>query len=241
MSKQVLIIEDESGIALMMEDRLRSEGYEVVHCQSGLEGEAYASQHPVDVIILDVMLPGKDGYQVCSDLRSKGIQTPIVMLTARSTNIDTVMGLRLGADDYMTKPFDMSVLLARIEALLRRIDGGLNSTFEPQEQSLDSPLVFGEFEIDLEAQELKRQGEPIPLNAQEYRLLKFLVQHPNKVFSRNELLDRVWGYDSEITTRTVDVHIAWLRKKLDDQNVARYLRTLRGRGYKFVTNPDGVS
>lgn len=234
MLKRVLIVEDESGIAFMVSDRLKREGYEVTHCDNGLDGEQYASQHPFDIILLDVMLPDKDGFQVCQDLRQKGIQTPIMMLTARTTNIDTVMGLRLGADDYLTKPFDMSVLLARIEALLRRDQAHpTNDT-----QASNQQLTFGDFTLSLQTQELTRQGDVIPLNAQEYRLLKFLVQHPNRVFSRNELLDEVWGYDKEITTRTVDVHIAWLRKKLDDQSIAQYLRTLRGRGYKFVPYPN---
>ncbi|TCS35697.1 response regulator transcription factor [Reinekea marinisedimentorum] len=230
MTKTLLIIEDEAGIAFMLQDRFESEGYSVVHKDNGPEGEAYARQNSVDVILLDIMLPGKDGFQVCQDLRRSGINTPILMLTARTTNIDTVMGLKLGADDYLTKPFDMAVLSARVEALLRRAQA--ETPAKPAVQNDQYP--FGDFLLDTSKQELYRNGSLVELNTQEYRLLKYLVQNPGRVLSRDELLDAVWGYNSDVTTRTVDVHIAWLRKKIEDNPVSRHLITLRGRGYKFL-------
>lgn len=234
MTKRLLLVEDDSGIAFTVTDRLTIEGYEVEHAAEGLAGEQMAMSGEFDVILLDVMLPGKDGFQICQTLRQKNIETPILMLTARTTDIDTVMGLKLGADDYLTKPFDMSVLLARIEAILRRSE---RAAVKPSNIT-DHELAFGVFVLDTQKQELRKAEHIIGLNAQEYRLLHFLVSHPDEVLSRDTLLDAVWGYNSEVTTRTVDVHVAWLRKKLDDQPVAKHLVTLRGRGYKFVLNPD---
>lgn len=239
MIKKILIVEDEAGIAFMVKDRLEAEGYQVIHRDTGPSGENYArenagTEHQPDVILLDIMLPGKDGFQVCQDLRRDGISTPILMLTARSTSIDTVMGLKLGADDYLTKPFDMAVLCARVEALLRRAE--TNTSSENPTVTTDQ-FRFGEFVLDTSKQELYRADQAISLNTQEYRLLKYFLENPDRVLSRDELLNAVWGYNSEVTTRTVDVHIAWLRKKIDDHPVNRHLITLRGRGYKFL--PEG--
>lgn len=229
MTARILLIEDDPGIAFTVSDRLTMEGYQVLQAADGLQGEQLALEQQPDLILLDIMLPGKDGFQVCQSLRHQGLNSPILMLTARSTDIDTIMGLKLGADDYLSKPFDMQVLLARIEALLRR-------AAKPAKEDTPSPTVisFGQFRIDTQQQILKKNAQPIGLNSQEYRLLHFLASHPDQVHSRDQLLDAVWGYNSEVTTRTVDVHIAWLRKKLDDQPVARHIITLRGRGYKFV-------
>jgi DNA-binding response OmpR family regulator len=234
MVKTLLIVEDEDGMAFMLRDRFESEGYKVVHKDNGPDGEAFARQHAVDIILLDVMLPGKDGFQVCHDLRREGISAPILMLTARSTSIDTVMGLKFGADDYLTKPFDMAVLSARVEALLRRTQPDAQKSSPIS----DNSYPFGEYELNLTTQELYRGKESITLHTQEYRLLRYLVQNPNRILSRDELLNGVWGYDCEISTRTVDVHIAWLRKKLGDLPVSRHLITLRGRGYKFIPEPE---
>jgi DNA-binding response OmpR family regulator len=234
MTKTILIIEDEAGIAFMLQDRFESEGYSVIHKDNGPDGETYARQNSVDVILLDIMLPGKDGFQVCQSLRQSGINTPILMLTARTTNIDTVMGLKLGADDYLTKPFDMAVLSARVEALIRRSQA--ETTQSPKEQN--QQFTFGNFLLDTNKQELYRDNQQVELNTQEYRLLKYLVQNPERVLSRDELLDAVWGYNSDVTTRTVDVHIAWLRKKIENHPVSRHLITLRGRGYKFLPVPE---
>lgn len=230
MSTKILLIEDDEGIAFMLQDRLLSEGYEVEHCADGLLGEQAASNANVDLILLDVMLPGKDGFQICQSLREQQVLTPILMLTARTTNIDTIMGLKLGADDYLTKPFDMQILLARIQALLRRSSSPVGKNTNATEQQ----VYFGEFCLDLLNQELTKKDQVVNLNAQEYRLLAFFVAHPNRILSRDELLNEVWGIESDVSTRTVDVHVAWLRKKIDDVPVAKHLITLRNRGYKFV-------
>ncbi len=231
---RILMIEDEPGLQLTVSDLLVNEGYEVEIRGDGPRGEEEASKGLYDLILLDVMLPGKDGFQICRSLREKGLTVPVLMLTARVTSIDTVMGLKLGADDYLTKPFDSQVLLARIEALLRRASGakgGKNAPLPPAEE-------FGSFILNRDRGSLmKREGDrfrEITLNTQEYRLLVFLADHPEKILSRNELLDAVWGYETETSTRTVDVHIAWLRQKLDEKDRPRHIITLRGRGYKFV-------
>lgn len=229
MSARILLIEDDSGIAFMVSDRLMLEGYEVLQANDGPSGELLALDQKPDLILLDIMLPGKDGFQVCQSLRQQKLSTPILMLTARSTDIDTVMGLKLGADDYLAKPFDMQVLLARIEALLRRATAPA-----PAKPQAPGSFVFGDFCLDTQKQVLMKGDQPLSLNSQEYRLLNYLVSHPDTVLSRDRLLDAVWGYNSEVTTRTVDVHVAWLRKKLGEQPVARHIITLRGRGYKFV-------
>lgn len=233
MADRILIVEDEQGLVMSLQDRLENEGYEVVAKTDGVRGELEAMQGGYACIILDVMLPERDGFQVCRNLRQNGVGTPVLMLTARSTPIDTVMGLKLGADDYLTKPFDMQILLARVEALIRRsgtIESGRG------DGAADEPglFSFGEFTLDTEKQILIRSQDVISLNAQEYRLLRYLVTHADRILSRQKLLDEVWGYDAVTTTRTVDVHVARLRQKLDDQETPRYLLTIRGLGYKFV-------
>jgi DNA-binding response OmpR family regulator len=226
--QKILIVEDEEGLVLSLEDRLRSEGYRVSSRRDGKSGEKEAGAGRYDLIILDVMLPERDGFQVCKNLRDSGISTPILMLTARSTALDTVTGLRAGADDYLRKPFDMQELLARVMALLRR---GRTEAAKPQAEP--EALHFGQFTLNTRREELLRGSEPIPLNTQEYRLLKFFAENPQRVLIRYELLDEVWGYDSVTTTRTVDVHVAWLRQKLGERSKPRHLVTVRGRGYRF--------
>jgi two-component system alkaline phosphatase synthesis response regulator PhoP len=226
--QKILIVEDEEGLVLSLEDRLRSEGYRVSSRMDGKSGEKEAGSGRYDLIILDVMLPERDGFQVCKNLRDSGVSTPILMLTARSTALDTVTGLRTGADDYLRKPFDMQELLARVMALLRR---GRTEAAKPQAEP--EALHFGQFTLNTRREELLRGSEPIPLNTQEYRLLKFFAENPQRVINRYELLDEVWGYDSVTTTRTVDVHVAWLRHKLGERSRPRHLITVRGRGYRF--------
>jgi len=227
---EILIIEDEPGLQLTLEDRLTAEGYGVTVRGDGISGQEEAVTGKYDLILLDVMLPGRDGFQVCQNLRAGGNRTPVLMLTARGTSIDTVMGLRLGADDYLTKPFDMQVLLARIEALLRRASASPGRKGE----GTGGPLYsFGPFILDVRKGELSRGEARVDLNSQEYRLLKFFAENPDRVLSRDELLDGVWGYDQVTTTRTVDVHVAWLRQKLGEQNLPVHILTIRGRGYKF--------
>jgi DNA-binding response OmpR family regulator len=229
MKKHILIVEDEPGLLLALEDRLKDEGFDVTTESNGVRAEEKARKGTFDLIVLDIMLPGRDGFQICQNLREASIQTPVLMLTARGSNIDTVMGLRIGADDYLTKPFDMQVLIARMQALLRR------STM-PKLQKTRTGLrySFDNFVLDTATQELTEKGSLVSLNAQEYRLLEFFLQHPNRVYSRDELLDEVWGYDTHTTTRTVDVHVAWLRQKLGEKEHPTHILTARGYGYKFA-------
>ncbi len=240
----ILIIEDEEGLVISLEDRLAVEGYTVAAESDGIRGEEFARDGAWDLIILDVMLPGRDGFQVCQNLRKQGISTPILMLTARDTNLDTVMGLRLGADDYLCKPFDMQVLVARIAALLRRSRGTAAAPAETgagnvtAEETPLSVMRFGFFTLDTLRKELRRRTAPkkeetVSLIAQEYRLLEYFLCHPDRVISRDELLDKVWGYGSVASTRTVDVHVARLRKKLGEESVPRHIHTARGHGYRF--------
>ncbi len=225
---KILIIEDEVGVQITLEDRLISEGYEVHIESNGISGEEEAISGNYNLILLDIMLPGRDGYKVCENIRKTGIETPIIMLTARSTDLDTVIGLRQGADDYIGKPFDMQVLLARIEAVIRRSEK--SSSIKNNTKSVS----FGDFILDRVKGELYKDKTAIQLNTQEYRLLDYLIENEGKVIDRNSMLDDVWGYDNESTSRTVDVHIAKLRHKLEESNLPKHILTVRGRGYKFV-------
>jgi len=234
---RILLIEDEEGLILALGDSLRREGYVVHAVGDGLAGQREAGSGRYDLMILDIMLPGRDGFQVCQNLRASGNRMPILMLTARSTTIDTVVGLRLGADDYLTKPFDMQVLLARVQALLRRSRAGQEQQRSQLVPIAEAVYVFGEFRLDTGQMQLSKGAQVIPLNVQEYRLLKVFVCNPQQVLSRDLLLAEAWGYDAETTTRTVDVHVAWLRQKLGDKNLPRHLITVRGFGYKFIPNP----
>ena len=226
MSRKILIVEDEAALRLGLSDRLESEGYEVADAADGEEGLVLARDGGFDLIVLDVMLPGRSGFDVCRDLRRQGIDTPVLMLTARGEVIDRVLGLKLGADDYLTKPFETAELLARIEALLRRsrpdVEGGA--------------FVFGEVRVDFRGVEVTRAGEPIELSALEFRLLRHLIEHRGEVLSRDRLLDEVWGYGADVYSRTVDQHVATLRRKIEaDPHRPRHIVTVRGLGYKLVT------
>lgn len=239
MAETLLIIEDEEGLALSLEDRFESEGYTVTVRQDGIEGEETARSNTYDCIILDIMLPGRDGFQICRNLRETGITTPVLMLTARDTSMDTVMGLRLGADDYLPKPFDMQVLLARVQALIRReaeydAGGGEGSAAD---SSLPALRSFGAFALDTDLRQLRNGKDSIPLSSQEYRLMDYFTRNPDRVITRDELLDEVWGYGSAASTRTVDVHVARLRKKLGEEEAPVHIHTSRGHGYRFSPNP----
>lgn len=225
---RILLVEDEHGLILTLTDRLESEGFEVESSADGKAGFEAALAGGHDLIILDVMLPKKNGYDVCRDLRQKGIQTPILMLTAKGETIDKVLGLKLGADDYLTKPFEVIELLARVEALLRRSPSAKNG-------HAPDAFRFGDVTIDFKRAEVTRSDSPIELSAMEFKLLHFLIEHRGTVHSRDSLLDAVWGYDAMPSTRTVDVHIAWLRQKLE-QNPKRphFIQTVHGLGYKFI-------
>ncbi len=225
--KRVLLVEDEEGLIVTLTDRLRSEDFDVVVARDGEEGLEIASEHTFDLFILDIMLPKKNGFDVCRDLRSKGNDTPIIMLTAKGETLDKVLGLKLGADDYLTKPFEIAELLARIEALLRRSNQNLQA-------SSGEKFSFDDVEIDFKRAEVQKNKKSIDLSAMEFKLLQFLIKNKGDVHSRNDLLDAVWGYDAMPTTRTVDVHIAWLRQKLESNpKYPRYIQTVHGLGYKF--------
>jgi two-component system alkaline phosphatase synthesis response regulator PhoP len=227
MAKKILIVEDEPGLRLTLSDRLRSEGYEVDTASDGLQGEAKATNGSFDLILLDVMLPGKGGFDVCRDVRQHGTTTPILMLTARGQTIDKVLGLKIGADDYLTKPFETMELLARVEALLRR--HGLPAATSPASYS------FGDVKVDVRRTEVYKGGEEVPLSAKEFQLLKYFLENRGDTLSRDVLLHEVWDYDSTPTTRTVDVHVAWLRQKLEDNaKQPRWILTVHGLGYKFA-------
>ncbi|HEX8733881.1 MAG TPA: response regulator transcription factor [Pyrinomonadaceae bacterium] len=224
---KILLVEDEEGLILTLTDRLRSEGFEVSSAKDGEAGLALALAANFDLIILDVMLPKKNGFDVCRDLRQKQIETPVLMLTAKGETIDKVLGLKLGADDYLTKPFEVMELLARVEALLRRAP-------KTQGASPDS-FRFGTVSIDFKRAEVRKENEPVELSAMEFKLLQFLIENRGAVHSRDKLLDEVWGYDAMPSTRTVDVHVAWLRQKLEENpKYPQFIQTVHGLGYKFT-------
>jgi two-component system, OmpR family, alkaline phosphatase synthesis response regulator PhoP len=228
MAYRILIIEDEPGLVLTLADLLASEGYEVESATDGVGGLRRAAEGAFDLILLDVMLPGKSGFDVCRDLRARNVTTPVMMLTARGQVIDKVLGLKLGADDYLTKPFEPMELLARVEAMLRR------------QSSLATAKVaetfrFGAVEIDFRSTEVWRAGRAVDMSAREFELLRFFIEHRGATLSREQLQREVWGYGAEILTRTVDVHVGLLRQKLeDDAKNPRHFLTVRGFGYKFV-------
>jgi len=222
---KILIIEDEESILMALDDNLRLEGYDTESATDGDKGYSMAKEGNFDLIILDIMLPKMDGFEVCKQVRKEGINIPILMLTAKSQEIDKVLGLELGADDYVTKPFSPRELLARIKALLRR-----TKQFQQGKQS----FKFGDFEVDFGKYEAKKGGKIVYLTALEFSLLHFLIQNKDKVVSRDAILDEVWGRDVYIQPRTVDKHIAELRKKIeDDPSSPKHIIGIRGVGYKF--------
>ena len=227
---RVLLVEDEPGLVMTLTDRLAAEGYDVDSATDARTALESASTGAFDVILLDVMLPGGNGFDVCRTLRQKGVQTPVLMLTARAQVVDKVVGLKLGADDYLVKPFEMAELLARIEALLRR--GSSTSSSAP---GTTDGFVFGDISVDFRKAEVVKSGRPLDLSAREFKLLKYFVEHRGAALSRDELLNEVWGYNAMPSTRTVDVHVAWLRQKIEDNpRHPQYIHTVHGLGYKFV-------
>lgn len=222
--RHVLLVEDEASLALALTDRLEAEGYQVTAVGDGDTGLAAASSQGFDLVVLDGMLPGRDGFDVCRTLRQRGVTTPILMLSARGQVVDRVVGLQLGADDYLTKPFDVSELLARMEALLRRA--------APAGVSM---CRFGDVTVDTRAAEVRKGGVLVELTAREFQLLTYFIEHRGATLSRDELLNAVWGYESTVLTRTVDVHVALLRQKLETHpRKPRHILTVHGLGYKFV-------
>ncbi len=223
---RILVVEDEPGIALGLEDDLKIEGYEVEVAGDGLTALRRAREAAFDLIVLDVMLPGKDGFDVCRELRRGGQRTPILMLTAKAQEAEKVLGLELGADDYMTKPFGTRELRARIKALLRRAGG------EPQDEP--KPCRFGDIEVDFPRGELRRGGKAVELTPIEFKLLDVFIRARGRVLSRDQLMDAAWGPGTFASARVVDNHIANLRKKIEpDPAQPRYLRNVRGLGYRF--------
>ena len=228
MAHRILIIEDEPGLVLTLTDLLASEGYEVESAMGGTTGLRLAAEGAFDLILLVVMLPGKIGFDVCRDLRARDVKTPVIMLTARGQVIDKVLGLKLGADDYLTKPFEPMELLARIEAMLRR------QASLAKERAAET-FRFGAVEVDFRSTEVRRAGRPVEMSAREFELLRFFIGHRGATVSREQLQREVWGYGAEILTRTVDVHVGLLRQKLEaDARNPRHFLTVRGFGYKFV-------
>src|SRR5580704_9034348 len=231
MSSRVLLVEDEEALRLFVGDSLRSEGYAVEYACDGQEGLEKATSLPVDLIILDIMLPRKNGFEVCQAIRAAGRSAPILMLTARSQIEDTVKGLKIGADDYVTKPFNMGELMARVGALLRRAPA---TDAAPQLSTYE----FGSICVDLLGTEVTRNGKVVNLSAREFQLLRFLIEHRGETLSRDVLLRDVWGYGAKIYTRTVDMRIANLRQQLeDDPKQPKFILTVQGLGYKF--KPEG--
>ena len=223
--RRLLVVEDEKSLAVTLSDRLLAEGYAVEVRPTG-EGalEALAAS-PFDLVLLDVMLPGMDGFGVCMELRRRGHDVPVLMLTARAEVREKILGLKLGADDYLGKPFDMLELLARVEALLRR---------RPATPENPSSCEFGDVKVDLRGATVTRGGEPVPLSTLEYRLLCCFLQHRGEVLSRERLLDEVWGYNSSVFSRTVDVHVATLRQKIEtNPSRPRFVVTVHRLGYRF--------
>lgn len=234
----ILVIEDDAGLRMTLCDRLSAESYECTAVADGTEGFNTAKAGHFDILILDLMLPGKSGFDICRDLRASGFSVPILMLTARDQIIDRVLGLKLGADDYLCKPFDMAELLARIEALLRRAaaaEPALKEQNATKAQQLPPVQDYGNFQVDFSRGMVSHNGREQLLSAQEYKLLSYLCSRPGEIIKRDRLLDEVWAYGTETSTRTVDVHIAWLRKKIGDSGlVPRHIQTVRGLGYRFI-------
>jgi len=227
MSSRILLVEDEPGLRVTISDLLRGEGYAIETASDGDEGLAKAIAGAFDLLLLDVMLPKRSGYDVCRELRRQGADAAILMLTAKTQVVDRVVGLKLGADDYLTKPFDPAELLARVEALLRRV--------RKEARVPITGFRFGEVVVDFERAEVLKRGEPVTLAGKELQLLRYLVDHRGRVVSREELLQEVWEYRGGVSSRTVDVHVAWLRQKLENnpQN-PQHIQTIRRRGYRFT-------
>jgi two-component system, OmpR family, alkaline phosphatase synthesis response regulator PhoP len=225
-SRTILLVEDEESLVMTLGDRLRANGFDVEVAMTGNEGLEMGRRPGLDLIILDVSLPGKNGFDICRDLRHEGVTTPILMLTARGQVIDKVLGLKLGADDYVTKPFDLLELEARVEAILRR--GRAMAGHADMH-------VYGSLRVDFRSAEVSRDGVSVELSGLELRLLRYFIEHRGAVLTRNELLDKVWGYESMPTTRTVDVHVASLRQKIEaNPSQPELIVTVHGMGYKFV-------
>jgi len=221
-ARHILLVEDEPGLVLTLTDRLRREGFEVTAARDGYAAVDLGQRRHFDLVLLDIMLPGQSGYEVCAQLRRSDTRTPILMLTARGAVEDRVFGLRLGADDYVQKPFEMSELVARIHALLRRATPTVRQ------------MHIGRALVNFDAGTVTAGGETLDVSAQSLRLLEYLVEHSGQTVTRETLLTKVWGHKSAPSTRTVDVHIAWLRRALEqDPKAPRHIVTVHAVGYRF--------
>lgn len=220
---RILIVEDDDSLAMSLEDDLRLEGYEVQVARDGELATRQALAEAYDLIVLDLTLPNKDGFEVCRELRRNGRHMPIIMLTARSEDSDKVLGLEIGADDYVTKPFNPRELRARIKAILRRTGNELHERFR-----------FGNIEVDFSRHELRQDGKFVPITHMEFKLLETLIRNRGRVLSREQLLDQVWGLDNHVTERAVDTHVVNLRKKVEaEPSEPRFIITVAGVGYRF--------
>ena len=227
MKKTILIVEDDMGIRVILQDTLASQGYDVKTAEDGIKGLELAKQLRPDLVILDVMLPMMDGYEICKRIRMEGITSPVMMLTVKDEEVDKVLGLELGADDYMTKPFSVKELCARVKAHLRRVEDYQNEM---------SVYRFDNIELDFKKFEARKDGKDLGLTPLELKILKILIARKGQVITRDEFLDHVWGVDNlSVSHRTVDSHVAHIRKKVeDDPSKPQYIRSVHSIGYKFM-------
>jgi DNA-binding response OmpR family regulator len=227
MGKTILVVEDDAGIRVVLQDALVSQGYEVAAAENGIKGLELAKELRPDLVILDVMLPLMDGFEVCKRIRKEGITSPVMMLTVKDEEVDKVLGLELGADDYVTKPFSVKELLARVKALLRRVEDYQNEM---------SVYSFGNVELDFKKFESRKEGKDLDLTPLELRILELLISRKGQVITRDEFLDRIWGIDNlSVSHRTVDSHIAHIRRKVEDNPAhPRHILSVHSIGYKFV-------
>jgi two-component system alkaline phosphatase synthesis response regulator PhoP len=223
---KILVVEDEPNMVAGLRDNFEFEGYEVITARDGVEGLERALEESPDLVVLDVMMPRMSGLEVCRQLRAKRASIPIIMLTARGQEVDKVVGLELGADDYVTKPFSIRELLARVKAILRR------TAVVPKHQDQHS---FGDIEVDLQRRRVLKSGKALDISSTEFELLQYFICHSGETLSRDRLLEEVWGYENYPTTRTVDTHLVRLRQKLEpDPEQPQYFLTVHGTGYRFV-------
>lgn len=226
---KVLVVDDEAPIVEALAYNLKKEGFRPLIAADAEQCLAVAREQRPDLVLLDVMLPSGSGFDVCRKLRKES-DVPVIMLTARAEEMDRVVGLEIGADDYVTKPFSMRELMARVKTVLRRTQSG------PRQDAGEERTQFGEISLDLKRHQVTRGGEPVNLAPKEFDLLRFLMQNPDRVFSRQALLDRVWGPDAYVGDRTVDVHVRWIREKIEENpSQPKRILTVRGAGYKFAS------
>jgi DNA-binding response OmpR family regulator len=233
--KRLLLVDDERALAAALAERLAAEGYATESAYDGIQGAQALKAGRFDLAVLDVMLPGRNGFELLKRYRQDGGAAPVLMLTAKASAADTVSGLRLGADDYLAKPFDMDVLVARIEALLRRSADAAEGAGPAGPVDLDAPdFGFGPFKLVHQRAELLKDGAPVALSYREFTLLAYLVKRRGELVANDTLLDELWGYDADVGPRTVYTHIAWLRQKLRTKDrLDGYIRTVRNIGYMF--------